>query len=195
MLSTIWLAPRAATVGKISTLVITKPQVTQNILKKLFWRYWLEWMVKTKIFGVVCKIWDLQTNKRTAWYPDEGTHRRHYSECPNYFPPTQNELDGKLCIWKVSRWVDIAPYRHDLLIIKFRAICVAWMTTQLSSRTVNGSMSRTVYFPLAVSPLFQSFPSWLGAHCVNEGSITWRNLRGCKVNIKQGWTIDSWTYY
>ena len=34
MLSTIWLTPRAATVGKIFTLVITKPQVTQNTLKK-----------------------------------------------------------------------------------------------------------------------------------------------------------------
>ena len=35
MLSTIWLAPRAATAGKISTLVIIKPQVTQNTLKKI----------------------------------------------------------------------------------------------------------------------------------------------------------------
>ena len=32
MLSTIWPAPRAATAGKISALVITKPQVTQNTL-------------------------------------------------------------------------------------------------------------------------------------------------------------------
>jgi hypothetical protein len=36
MLSTIWPAPRAATVGKISALVITNPQVTQNTLIKLF---------------------------------------------------------------------------------------------------------------------------------------------------------------
>ena len=36
MLRTIWPAPRAATVGKISALVITKPQVTQNTLKKMF---------------------------------------------------------------------------------------------------------------------------------------------------------------
>ena len=34
ILSTIWPAPRAATVGKISALVIVKPQATQNTLKK-----------------------------------------------------------------------------------------------------------------------------------------------------------------
>ena len=43
MLSTIWLAPRAATVGKISILVIIKPQVTQNTLKKIEDIGWGEW--------------------------------------------------------------------------------------------------------------------------------------------------------
>lgn len=33
MLRTIWLVPRAAMAGRISALVIAKPQVTQNTLK------------------------------------------------------------------------------------------------------------------------------------------------------------------
>jgi len=42
MLSTIWPAPRAATVGKISILVIIKPQVTQNTLsfEDVGWGEW-----------------------------------------------------------------------------------------------------------------------------------------------------------
>ena len=73
ILITIWLAPWAATVGKISSLVITKPQVTQNTLKNCFVdNGWDELLGQYRF-----QIWDVQADKRTAWYPDEGTQRRH----------------------------------------------------------------------------------------------------------------------
>lgn len=53
MLSTIWPAPRAATVGKISNLVIIKPQVTPNTLKNYIkdigWDEWSGQRISFKI--------------------------------------------------------------------------------------------------------------------------------------------------
>ena len=62
MLSTIWPAPRAATVGKISTLVITKPQVTQNTLKK------------KKVLKIL--VWGMNDQDRIDFNKFERTYRR-----------------------------------------------------------------------------------------------------------------------
>lgn len=99
ILSTIWPAPRAATVGKISALVIVKPQATQNTLTKNFVNGHKSGKTPWEFFS---KFWDIQADEGSTWYPDKGTHGRHYlftvSDKSNFFLFGRTKYKEKWCV-------------------------------------------------------------------------------------------------